>query len=146
MEISYAESVSLPLEEETLIEHLEQFLQILGYPDRSLSLYFTDDDEIQELNQRFREKDKPTDVLSWSYWEEDPDSEILGELAISMNRIREQAKSNNWSETTELIRLLAHGCAHLVGYDHERSVEEERKMLAVEIKMLHQVGLDNIYP
>lgn len=146
MEISCEESISLPLEETTLINYLKQFLEVLGYPDRKIALHFTNDKGIRELNHRYREKDKPTDVLSWSYWEDDPECELLGELAVSMDRIQEQAKNNQWSERTELIRLLAHGCAHLVGYDHERSLKEEQEMLDIEIKMLHQVGLDNLYP
>lgn len=145
MNISWAESVALPLEQTKIVEHLEQFLTTLEYPERKVSLYLTDDDEIRALNQQYRDKDKATDVLSWSYWEDDPASEILGELAMSMDRIQEQAQTNGWSVATEFLRLLAHGCAHLVGYDHEISEEEEQRMLAVEIEMLNGIGLTNIY-
>ena len=110
-----------------------------------ISLYITDDHEIRELNRQFRGQNKPTDVLSWSYWETDPDTEMLGEIVISMDRVKEQSRVNCLTEDVELIRLLAHGCAHLVGYDHERSVQEEKRMLVMEMKMLSKVGLGHIY-
>ena len=145
MEISCAAAITLPLAEEKLQDYLHQFLQLLGYPDRTLSLYFTNDHEIQALNHRYRDQDKPTDALAWSYWEEDPDGELLGEIVISIDRIKAQAEANHLSEEEELLRLLAHSCAHVVGYDHERSPEEARQMLAIEIEMLNKVGLTNIY-
>ncbi|MBF0289006.1 MAG: rRNA maturation RNase YbeY [SAR324 cluster bacterium] len=145
MDISWADSCEPPLSTEEIREHIQEFLQILGHSDRQISLYFTNDMEIQEFNSRYRNQNKPTDVLSWSYWENDPNSEILGEIVISVDQVQKQADTNHWPESTELIRLLAHGCAHLVGYDHEISLEEEKKMLLMEIKMLGAVGLDNIY-
>ena len=145
MDISWPDTITLPLTKEHLKDYLQNFLQTLGYPDRQISLYFTDDGEMQELNARYRGQDKTTDTLAWSYWEEDPESSVLGEIVISVDRIKEQAQANNLSEKVELVRLLAHSCAHLVGYDHERSPDEERKMLAVEIEMLNKVGLPDIY-
>ena len=135
----------MPLEEKELLECLQSFLQTLGCAERTISLYVADDLEMRELNRRYRDLNKSTDVLSWSYWESDPESEMLGEIVISMDRVKEQARENCLSEDAELLRLLAHGCAHLVGYDHERSLEEEKRMLAVETKMLRKVGLGHIY-
>ncbi len=145
MDISWADDCEPPLSAEAINQCIQQFLKILGYPDRYISLYFTNDTEILELNQRYRNQNKPTDILSWSYWEDDQDSAILGEIVISTDHIQKQAHMNQWSENTELTRLLAHGCAHLVGYDHEISLEEEKKMLMMEIKMLKAIGLDNLY-
>ncbi|MBF0279635.1 MAG: rRNA maturation RNase YbeY [SAR324 cluster bacterium] len=145
MEISCSDTTVLPLTKVQLEHYLHSFFETLGFPDRNISLYFTDDQEIQELNRHYRNQDKPTDVLSWSYWEQDPDSEVLGDIVISLDRIKKQAKLHNFSEKVELIRLLAHGCAHLVGYDHELSPLEEQKMLEVEIEMLKRVGFSNIY-
>lgn len=145
MDISWADSITPPLDEQQMLEHLKKFLSILGYADRHVSLYLTNDEEIRGLNQQYRNKDKPTDVLSWSYWEEDPESPVLGELAVSVDRIHEQAQTNGWDDAVEFTRLLAHGCAHLVGYDHEISGAEEQRMLTVEIEMLDAVGLSHIY-
>ena len=145
MNISCSGTVGLPLAEDKLLNYIHHFLKSLGYPEHQISLYFTDDGEIQELNCRYRGRDEPTDALAWSYWEEDPESIVLGDIVISIDRIKEQAQMNNLSEEQELIRILAHSCAHLVGYDHEKSLEEEKKMLTVEIAMLKDVGLPNIY-
>ncbi len=146
MPISYSDNVKLPLTEARLEACLEQFLHTLNYEDRYVSLYFTDDEEIRDLNHRYRGKDRPTDILSWSYWEEDPHSECLGEMVVSLDRVHVQAQTHGWPDDVEVLRLLAHGCAHLVGYDHERSEADERKMLAVEIQMLKRVDLDYVYP
>ncbi len=145
MNISWKDSMQLPLAQERLEECLQDYLEMLGYADRQIILHLTDDLEIQQLNRDYRQQNKPTDVLSWSYWEEDSESKILGEIVISLDRVKVQAGVNDFSEEVELLRLLAHGCAHLVGYDHERSPEEARKMLAVEIEMLNKVGLPDIY-
>ena len=144
--LTIAENLQFSLEEPKLVKILQNFLEILGHAERELSIYFTDDDEIQKLNHSHRGLNKPTDILSWSYWEDDPNSEILGELAVSIDRIRLQAQLNGWDEETELIRILAHGCVHLIGYDHERSSDEEQKMLSIEVDLLNHVGLRHIYP
>lgn len=145
IDITWSEEVTPLLETERLRNILHVFIKSLGHEQRYVSLYLTIDKEIRELNQRYRGIDKPTDVLSWSYWEDDPNSESLGDLVISIDRTRQQAADNGWDEETELIRLLAHGCAHLAGYDHEISHEEEQRMLTVEIDLLKRVGLEKVY-
>ena len=66
-------------------------------------------------------------------------------MVVSVERVRHQSTKNGWDFETELIRLLAHGCAHLAGVDHERSTEEAREMLELEIELLKEVDLTNIY-
>jgi len=66
-------------------------------------------------------------------------------LIVSAERVRQQSVENGWDFETELIRLLAHGCAHLAGLDHESSKDEAREMLEVEIELLKEVDLTNIY-
>ena len=144
--ISTLEGIPPPVDGKSLKKILKQFLQHLGHSKRHLSVYLTDDYEIQALNLIHRKKDAPTDVLSWSYWEEDPNSDTLGDLAISIDRITAQAQEHGFSVSDELLRILAHGCAHLAGYDHERSKAEERKMLSVEIELLSLIGLAHLYP
>lgn len=139
-----------------LEEILKVFLKNLFNNERGLSLYLTNDAEIQKLNQQFRGKDSPTDILSWPYSEdeldldfpniEDTDEvELVGDLVVSVERVRKQAEENGWNFETELIRLLAHGCAHLAGWDHERNAKEAKEMLELEIELLKKVGLLNIY-
>ncbi|MGK5092990.1 rRNA maturation RNase YbeY [Deltaproteobacteria bacterium TL4] len=145
IEISWEEGFSLPLTEKKIQRILREFLRHLGHEQRGLNLHLTRDEDMRKLNLQYRNLDSSTDILSWSYWEEDPESELLGELAISTDRVKVQATQNEWDEKTELIRLLAHGCAHLAGYDHERSEEEEQRMLSVEIELLKMVGLEAVY-
>ncbi len=134
------------LSEASLVSALESFLNHLGRSEARVSVMFGDDATLRELNHRFRGLNRPTDVLSWSYREEGEAPELLGELAISLDRARAQAGENGWDLRTELYRLLAHGCAHLAGHDHE-TAQQDQEMRAVEIEMLAAAGLGReIYP
>ena len=142
---------------ETLIRNiLKEFLNCLFDSQRGISVLITNDAEIQKLNKQFREKDFPTDILSWTYDvgggeiagpepNESQEENIVGEMAVSVERVSKQAYENGWDFETELIRLLAHGCAHIAGWDHEESEKQERDMLELEIQLLKVVGLKNIY-
>ena len=121
------------------------FLTHLFEGDRSLSVYLTDDEEIRQFNLKQRGMDRPTDILSWSYYEEDPELEWVGDLILSLPRVQLQAEENGWDLRTELVRMLAHGCAHLAGWDHEGSVEEAEAMLKCEKLMLEKAGFEKIY-
>ena len=144
------------INQKQLEEILKVFLNKLFKNERGVSLYLTNDTEIQKLNQQFRGKDRPTDILSWPYSEDEADLdfpkvedtdevELAGDLVVSVEHVQKQAEENGWDFETELIRLLAHGCAHLAGWDHERSAKEAKEMLELEIELLKEVGLSNIY-
>lgn len=145
IEVACAETVAEGVDAEALRKVLAVFLQRLFTGERSVSLYLTDDAEMRELNREFREKDRTTDVLSWSYWEDDPDAECVGDLAVSLEQVARQAQENGWPVGTELVRMLAHGCAHLAGWDHERSEDEAQQMLEVEVALLAEVGYPGLY-
>ena len=131
------------LDEKVIRRALAAFLTDLGHPSRGVSLLIADDPALRKLNRAHRGRARPTDVLSWRH--EEPAEPLLGELAVSLDRVRLQAARNGWDAPTELMRLLAHGCAHLAGFDHETPAEEAR-MLPVEIQLLAGIGLENIYP
>ena len=135
---------------------LKNFLNSLFDSQRGISVLITNDVEIQKLNKQFLKKDYPTDILSWTYDLEEEkktglepresrEENIAGELVVSAERVSKQAFENGWDFETELIRLLAHGCAHLAGWDHDKSEKQERGMLELEIQLLKDVGLNNIY-
>jgi len=135
---------------------LKEFLNLLFDRKKRISVLITNDAEIQKLNKQFRKKDYPTDILSWTYdvgegeiaepeLNESQVENITGELVVSAERVCKQASENGWDFETELIRLLAHGCAHLAGWDHEESEKHEKDMLELEIQLLKEVGLKNIY-
>ena len=144
------------INQKQLEEILTVFLKNLFKNERGLSLYLTDDTEIQKLNLEFLGKDSSTDILSWPYAEDEQnfclpkgayteEVPLVGDLVVSAEHVQKQAVENGWDFETELIRLLAHGCTHLAGWDHERSTEEAREMLELEIFLLNEVGLFNIY-
>lgn len=87
---------------------------------------FCDNEKIHEINRDYREKDRPTDVITFAIFADSPkeerfvfDNEInLGEIIISLDKTLEQSKENKHSFEKELYFLLAHGILHLLGYDH----------------------------
>jgi probable rRNA maturation factor len=102
----------------------------------SLSLSLVGDREMRRLNRAWRGKDKTTDVLSFPLLE----SGALGDVIISLDAARRQARAGGWSLRTELRRLLAHGLAHCRGHDHE-DARGARRMAAAEERMLGARGM-----
>ncbi len=102
-----------------------------------ISLLLVSDSEIQEVNRLSRGKDKPTDVLSFPISENIPGAyKNLGEILISMDTLKRQAKEIGHSQKEEFYRLLVHGILHLLGYDHEISPQEEKRMKRKEDQCL----------
>ena len=104
----------------------------LGCPNQEVSILLTVDADIRKLNQKFRNIDQATDVLSFP---QDVDEEpiapgeiILGDIAVSLDTAQVQAKEHGLTLEEEIILLLIHGILHLLGYDHEISEQEEEKM------------------
>lgn len=99
-----------------------------GYPIEEITIYseiiISDDKEIQELNRDYRDKDKPTDVLSFALFADCPhkliiENEIsLGEVIISAQTAKKQAEENNVDVEREILFLISHGILHLLGFDH----------------------------
>ena len=115
-----------------------------------VSVTFTDNEGIRELNKKFREIDKPTDVLSFPLFdfegecEEPPIDEIisnLGDIVISLEKAKEQADEFGHSFKREVAFLTVHSMLHLLGYDHERSEEEDREMRAKQSQIMDIMGL-----
>lgn len=94
-------------------------LSALGCERASLSLLFTDDPVIHDLNRRWLKRDRPTDVISWAAEETGPCG-LLGDIAISIDTAARQAEELGHSLEDELVRLLIHGILHLRGHDHVR--------------------------
>ena len=156
IQLIYNEGFEDLINETRIRNILKNFLNSLFDSQKRISVLITNDEEIQKLNKQFLKKDYPTDILSWTYdleeekkagldRKESREENIAGELVVSAERVSKQAFENGWDFETELIRLLAHGCAHLAGWDHEESEKQERGMLDLEIQLLKDVGLNNIY-
>ncbi len=116
-----------------------------------VSITFVDNDYIQSLNKQYRNKDVPTDVLSFPMkkedgnYEVDPESnaQILGDIIISMQKVIEQTEIYGHSMRREVAYLVAHGMLHLLGYDHEKGGIEKRHMREREERVLDLLGFSN---
>jgi len=110
-------------------EVLEKIAQSLT--NREIELIITDNAGIQKLNREYRDKDKPTDVLSFPletpFTEQSVFDIPLGTIVISADLVREKAKSYGHTEQNELKLLFIHGLLHLLGYDHETDDGEMRQ-------------------
>jgi probable rRNA maturation factor len=107
-------------------------LEVLGLNKMELSIVLVSDPQIRRLNKLYRNKDKPTDVLSFPIGEKVNGWLILGDIVISVDTARRQAQELGHSLEEELKRLLVHGLVHLLGYDHELGGEEEKKFFELE--------------
>ena len=111
-----------------------------------VSITLTIPDEIQKINKKYRNIDKPTDVLSFPMFEKEEIQElikenyqvddVLGDIIISIPRVKEQAIEYGHSFERELSYMCVHGFYHLMGYDHIRD-EDKKKMRAKEDEVLN---------
>ena len=116
-----------------------------------VSVTFTDNEGIRELNKKFREMDKPTDVLSFPLLDFDGDCEEppidelisnLGDIVISLEKAKEQADEFGHSFKREVAFLTVHSMLHLLGYDHEKGEEEDKDMRARQSEIMKVMGLE----
>jgi len=104
----------------------------------SVSIAFVGERRIRHLNDKYRGKNRVTDVLSFSGAEaefKDFFKQDIGEIIICLKQVRKNAEQDKVSFKKELIHILIHGCLHLLGYDHKEPKQEE-KMKAKEQKYL----------
>lgn len=110
-----------------ILENLQNYFQI--NKTILLDVSIVDNEEIRMLNKEYRGKDYATDILSFDFGNEDFYDAMpflaIGELVISHEKVEAQAKEYGHSLKREYCYLFAHGCIHLMGYDHE--TEEEKK-------------------
>jgi len=121
-----------PIEEEILKKVAERILEGENKRNTDLSIALVGPGRIRKLNKKYRGKNRVTDVLSF------PDNG-LGEIVICLREVKKNAKKFGSSFKKELSTCLIHGILHLLGYDHEKSVEEVKKMRDREEYYLSQV-------
>ena len=127
---------------------ISEALRYEGVNDNTeVSVTIVDNEEIRKINNKFRNIDRATDVLSFPLIDFDneslPDdgSKIyLGDIIISIERAKEQAKEYGHSIDREIGFLTAHSMLHLLGYDH-MVPEEEKEMFAKQEEILNNLGL-----
>ena len=109
-------------------------------PVTGLSVALVGDKEMRPLNAKYRKKNQTTDVLSFFVADQPKASPIiLGDVIISVEKARQQAKERGRSRDEELVTLLIHGIVHLLGYDHERSAQDARAMKRLENKIYRKL-------
>ena len=134
--------------DEILHQWVNRALETAGFmKPAEITLRFTTNEEVQALNRDFRDKDKPTNVLSFPF--EVPDflldeEPTLGDIIIAIPVIEEEAKEQQKTVQDHLAHMTVHGTLHLLGFDHIED-EEAEEMEALEIQILESLGIANPY-
>ena len=132
-----------------------ELMRAAGLRNAELSIVIVGDPAIRRLNRRWRGKDRPTDVLSFSQLEEKTRNGhvphiahsakigAIGDVIISIDTAASQAKQMEVAVAARLRALLVHGFLHLLGYDHERSDAEARRMFRRERRLIAILAANN---
>lgn len=108
-------------------------------PGAELSIALVGDGEMRRLNHDFRRVDRTTDVLAFPMDAPGAPGGMLGDVAISLDTAARQAAARGHSAAHEVRVLLAHGTLHLLGYDHERSPAEARRMFRKQRSLIERL-------
>lgn len=138
IEIGYDEIEELPEEEKLIKEVIETVLKEEGViQDLEIYVTLTNNEKIHQTNKETRNVDRPTDVLSFPMFERDEvpmlkeinkeEPDILGDIIVSVEKVKEQSEEYGHSFERELAYLITHGMLHLLGYDH--MIEEEKAQM-----------------
>ena len=138
---------------ERAAEGLAQVTPELGNPRLSTSLLFTSDAEIHALNREWRQRDKPTNVLSFPMLARaellelarDGPPELLGDVALAHETCAREAGDKGIALEDHAAHLVIHGLLHLAGHDHEISPRDADAMEALETKALALMGIGDPY-
>lgn len=129
--------------EQTFTSIIETTLKLLKLDDEiELSCIIVDNEEIHKINKEYRQIDRPTDVISFAY-EDDEIFDIegmprqLGDIFISIDKARDQAVEYGHSFEREFCFLFTHGLLHLLGYDHVNDEEEAEMMYGLQEVILN---------
>lgn len=128
-----------------LIHFANRLLKECGVADHTVSILLIDDREMTRLNSQYRDKNAPTNVLSFPFAEGADESlaflpiRELGDIIISIDTARRESIELGLTLHERLTWLTIHGMLHLLGYDHERSAADEQAMLARENELLYKV-------
>jgi probable rRNA maturation factor len=147
-------TISLDLQQACKAENLPTTAQFQLWVDSALDNYqkdfeltirLVDVQESQALNLQYREKDKPTNVLSFPF--EVPEGielDLLGDLVICADIVAKEAKQQHKELHSHWAHMTIHGCLHLLGYDHIDD-SEATEMEALETKLLKGLGISDPY-
>jgi len=133
-------------DEDFLYRAADITLQALNINNVGVTILLEGNDRIRELNRQYRDLDEPTDVLSFESGEIDPETGDLymGDVVISLPKVREQARQAGHSVCDELALMVVHGILHLKGYDHDNQ-KAEKEMFALQNEILSLIKT-NVLP
>lgn len=137
------------LKKERRITHLaDRLLKECDLSDHNLSVLLVDDEEMSQINSHYRHKNQPTNVLSFPFTE-GADASLaglpikeLGDIIISVDTALRESLLYGQSFEQRMTWLLVHGLLHLLGYDHERSPDDEKEMQTREQELLGKINYD----
>lgn len=121
----------LKIDKKEITKCAKFILKKMGEGRAELSLLFVNDSHIKRLNQKYRNVDSKTDVLAFSMREGHGlpgDSPILGDVVISLETAKREARKRRISAQRELLLYLAHGILHLLGYKDETPADRKKMM------------------
>ena len=133
---------ALPDAEALVLAAAEATLAAEGAVDEGVSLLLTGDDAVRDLNRRFRQQDKPTNVLSFPA-PQNPER-FLGDVALAYGVCAGEALEQGKPLAHHLQHLVAHGVLHLLGYDHETDAQAD-EMEGLERAVLAGLGIPDPY-
>jgi probable rRNA maturation factor len=113
--------------------------------EAELTIRLVDEEESQQLNREYRDKDRPTNVLSFpADLPAVVESPLLGDLVICAPVVLREAREQNKTAEAHWAHMVVHGVLHLLGYDHQNE-SEATEMERTEAALLGEMGFDNPY-
>jgi len=141
--------LKIPINAEAFKKDAHRIINLLDYSDFDLGILLTDNKTIQRFNREYRDKDEPTDILSFPYHPklkvgerinaQSREDKNLGDLIISLEYVKNDAAKEQKSINEHLRKLLCHGICHLLGYDHDTD-ETHKVMQEKECWLLEHCG------
>lgn len=143
LQIATSDSNDIPSQDK--IQQWLTFILPQFVNEAELTIRIVDEQESQYLNNLYRHKDKPTNVLSFPF--ESPvemETPLLGDLVICKQIVQKEAQEQNKSLESHWSHMIVHGCLHLLGYDHIDD-NEAQEMESIEIDIMAALGFANPY-
>ena len=133
---------SFDVYEDIFNEYYVKIFETLGLKGEYITdVTIVDNKKIHKINREFRNVDRPTDVISFAFLDDEKEKELkggpinLGQIIISFEKAEEQAKEYSHSLKREMVFLFVHGMLHLLGYDHMKE-EDEKVMFKLQDDIL----------
>lgn len=127
-----------------IIESITSNLSDYSFNTAELSIVLSNSKNVHELNLQYRQKDKPTNILSFPINDNGQTDGLLGDLILAYEVVKQEVENEQKNFKDHFTHLLLHGLLHLLGYDHIEDAEAET-MEDLEIETLKKIGIKNPY-